>query len=88
MPRKAELFELLENICRAAQWHAATAATEERERGAGHRRRTGWETAARAAVHAGRSGIEGIASSVRLEEAMPARRLLRVMDGTPPFPRL
>ncbi|MEU2506440.1 hypothetical protein ABZ621_17255 [Streptomyces sp. NPDC007863] len=47
---------------------------------------TGWETAARAAVQAGRPVIDGVASSVRPEEAMPARKLLQTMDDTPPLP--
>ncbi|MFJ5094222.1 hypothetical protein [Streptomyces sp. NPDC088557] len=50
--------------------------------------RPGRAGVARAAVHAGRPVVEGTASSLRPEEAVPARRPLRVMDGTPPFPRL
>ncbi|MFB7241777.1 hypothetical protein CW362_00355 [Streptomyces populi] len=42
----------------------------------------------RPAVYAGRSVVEGVASSARLEEATPARKLLQLMDGTPPFPEL
>jgi hypothetical protein len=34
------------------------------------------------ALHAGRSVIERVASSVRPEEATPARKLLQVMDET------
>ncbi|MFF2777151.1 hypothetical protein ACFVU3_19865 [Streptomyces sp. NPDC058052] len=86
---KAELLGLLERICRTEQWHSAAVAAA---RGSGHdarfRRRTGWEASARAAVHAGRSVIEGVACSVRPEEATPARTLLRAMDDTPPFPAL
>ncbi|WP_053647602.1 MULTISPECIES: hypothetical protein [unclassified Streptomyces] len=83
---KAELLDLLGNICRADQWHSAAAATRGREDHADYRRQTGWETAARAAVHAGRPAVEGLASSVRPEEAAPARKLLLTMDSTPPFP--
>ncbi|MER5736739.1 hypothetical protein ABT117_13810 [Streptomyces sp. NPDC002262] len=70
---KAELLELLGNICRTDQWHSAAAATRGRENDARHRRQTGWEAASRAAVHAGRPVIAGVASSVRPEEAAPAR---------------
>ncbi|KIQ66703.1 hypothetical protein TR51_04220 [Kitasatospora griseola] len=74
------LRDLLENVCRAAQWHSAAAGSA-----SDHRRRLGWETAARSAVHAGRPVVEAVASSVRPKEAEPARRLLPAMDGTPPF---
>ncbi|MFC8585209.1 hypothetical protein ACFUGD_11755 [Streptomyces sp. NPDC057217] len=83
---KAELLDLLGSICRADQWHSAAAATRGRKNDADYRRQAGWETAARAAVHAGRPTVEGLASSVRPEEVTPARKLLRVLDGTPPFP--
>lgn len=86
---KAELLDLLESICRTDQWHSAAAATQEREHDARYRQQSAWEAAARTAVHAGRSVIEGVAASVRPEEAAPARKLLLVMDGdTPPFPQL
>ncbi|MEU3399893.1 hypothetical protein [Streptomyces filamentosus] len=81
----AELLELLESICRTEQWHSAAASARNRAHAADHRRQAGWEAAARAAVHAGRSVIEGIASSVRPEEAAPARKLLRALDENPPF---
>ncbi|CAM5675097.1 hypothetical protein [Streptomyces aurantiogriseus] len=87
VPCKAELLELLESICRADNWHSSAAA-------AGGPKRTGfqeqptWEVAARAAVHAGRPVVEGIASSVRPEEAEAARKLLRAMDEVPPFPEV
>ncbi|MFF8618865.1 hypothetical protein [Streptomyces sp. NPDC015350] len=85
---KAGLLDLLGSICRTDQWHSAAAATRGRKHDVGYQRQTGWEAASRAAVHAGRSVIEGVASSVRPEEATPARKLLQVMDGTPPFPEL
>ncbi|MFD4736836.1 hypothetical protein ACFWNQ_05590 [Streptomyces virginiae] len=81
---KAELLDLLRCICRTDQWHSAAAAARESKHGAGYRQQPGWEAAARTAVHAGRSVIEGLASSVRPEEAMPARKLLQVMDDTLP----
>ncbi|MEU7023391.1 hypothetical protein ABZ990_22400 [Streptomyces sp. NPDC046203] len=81
---RAELLDLLGSIYRADQWHSA-ASIPHRERDANRRRQTGWETAARTAVATGRPVIERVASS-RPEEAMAARKLLRVMDGTPPFP--
>jgi transposase len=37
-------------------------------------------------VYTHRSVIEGVASSVRPEEAAPARKLLQVMGDTPPAP--
>ena len=70
------------------EWHAAAAATRDRKRDTSCERQIGWAVAAKAAVRAGRPVIEGPASSVRPEEAGPARELLRVMDGTPPFPEL
>ncbi|MFF3331038.1 hypothetical protein ACFYWX_15955 [Streptomyces sp. NPDC002888] len=87
VPCKAELLDLLESICRTEQWHAAAAARRGRH-GAGYREQPGWEAAARAAVLAGRPVVEGLASSVRPEEAEPARRLLRAMDEVPPFPHV
>jgi hypothetical protein len=84
---KAEVLDLLGRICRTAQWHSAAAATQERKHDASYRQQTGWEAASRTAVYAGRSVIEGVASSVRPEEAAPARKLLQVMDETPPFPK-
>ncbi|MCX5302114.1 MULTISPECIES: hypothetical protein [Streptomyces] len=85
---KAELLDLLGSICQTDQWHSAAAATQDRKHEAGYRQRTGWEAAARAAVYAGRSVIEGVATAVRPEEAAPARKLLQVMDDTLPFPEL
>ncbi|MFJ2900718.1 hypothetical protein ACIO87_38450 [Streptomyces sp. NPDC087218] len=85
---KAELLDLLGSICRTDQWHSAAASTQDRKHDTSYQQQTGWEAAARAAVYAGRSAIEGVASSVRPEEAMPARKLLQVMDDTPPFPKL
>ncbi|MFI5673081.1 hypothetical protein [Streptomyces cellulosae] len=85
---KAELLDLLGRICRTDQWHSAAAATRDRAHDASYRQQTGWEAAARTAVHAGRSVIEGVASSVRPEEATPAQKLLQMMDETPPFPEL
>jgi hypothetical protein len=85
---KAELLDLLGRIYRADQWHSAAAATQDRRHEASYRPQLGWEAASRTAVYAGRSVIEGVASSVRPEEATPARKLLQVMDGTPPFPEL
>jgi hypothetical protein len=84
---KAEVLDLLGRICRTAQWHSAAAATQDRKHDASYRQQTGWEAASRTAVYAGRSVIEGVASSVRPEEAAPARKLLQVMDETPPFPK-
>jgi hypothetical protein len=83
---KAEVLDLLGSICRTDQWHSAAAATQGRKHDASYRQQTGWEAASRIAVHAGRSVIERVASSVRPEEATPARKLLQVMDETPPFP--
>ncbi|MCC0094742.1 hypothetical protein K7B10_08075 [Streptomyces flavotricini] len=85
---KAELLYLLGSIYRTDQWHSAAASTQDRKHGASYQQQTGWEAAARAAVYAGLSVIEGVASSVRPEEAMPARKLLQVMDDTPRFPEL
>ncbi|MFJ3880753.1 hypothetical protein ACIPW5_25245 [Streptomyces sp. NPDC090077] len=85
---KAELLGLLGSIIRTDQWHSAAASTQNRKHDASYRQQTGWEAAARAAVYAGRSVIEGVASSIRPEEATPARKLLQVMDDTPPFPEL
>ncbi|MFI8392382.1 hypothetical protein [Streptomyces sp. NPDC085540] len=85
---KAELLDLLGSICRTDQWHSAAAAAQDRKHDASYRQRTGWEAAARTAVYAGRTVIKGVVSSVRPEEAAPARKLLLVMDGTPPFPEL
>ncbi|MEU9165428.1 hypothetical protein AB0D29_34765 [Streptomyces sp. NPDC048424] len=85
---KAELLDLLGSICQTDQWHAAAAAAQDRKRDASYRQQPGWEAASRAAVYAGRPVIEGVASSVRPEEATPARNLLQVMDDTPPFPKL
>ncbi|MGW9188288.1 hypothetical protein [Streptomyces rubiginosohelvolus] len=85
---KAELLDLLGSIYRTDQWHSAAAATQDHKHDASYRQQTGWETASRTAVCAGRSVIEGVASSVRPEEATPARRLLQVMDDTLPFPEL
>ncbi|MEV4683252.1 hypothetical protein [Streptomyces kurssanovii] len=88
MACKAELLDLLGDICRTDQWHSAAAAARDGKHDASYRQRAGWEAAARTAVHAGRSVIEGAASSVRPEEATAAGKLLQVMDGTPPFPEL
>ncbi|OKJ13562.1 hypothetical protein [Kitasatospora sp. CB01950] len=77
-----ELWALLESICRTEQWHSAAGP----EHGPALRRQLGWEAAARAAVHAGRPVVERVAASVRPEDAVPARRLLRAMDESPPFP--
>ncbi|MEW5625635.1 hypothetical protein AB1388_03505 [Streptomyces hydrogenans] len=85
---KAELLDLLGSICRTAQWHSAAAAAQDRKHDASYRRQPGWEAAARSAVYAGRSVIEGVASSVRPEEATPARKLLQEMDHISPFPEL
>lgn len=88
MACKAELLDLLGSIYRTDQWHSAAAATQDRKHDASYRQQTGWETASRTAVYAGRSVIEGVASSVRPEEATPARKLLQMMDDTLPFPEL
>ncbi|WP_318212255.1 hypothetical protein [Streptomyces sp. SJL17-1] len=85
---KAELLDLLGSICRADQWHSAAAAAQDRKHDASYQQQPGWEAAARTAVYAGRSVIEGVASSVRPEEATPARKLLQEMDCIPPFPEL
>ncbi|MCX5113522.1 hypothetical protein OOK13_34765 [Streptomyces sp. NBC_00378] len=85
---KAELLDLLGSICRTDQWHSAAAATQDRKHDTSYQQQTGWEAAARAAVYAGRPVIEGVASSVRPKEATPTRKLLQVMDDTPPFPKL
>ncbi|MGW9373787.1 hypothetical protein ACWGVR_27695 [Streptomyces xanthophaeus] len=83
---KAELLDLLGSICRADQWHSAAAAAQDRNHDASYQQQPDWEAAARSAVYAGRSVIEGVASSVRPEEATPARKLLQGMDCIPPFP--
>lgn len=88
MTCKAELLDLLGSICQADQWHSATATAESSKRDTGYRQQPGWEAATRTAVYAGRSVIEGVASSIRPEEAAAARRLLQVMDHIPPFPEL
>ncbi|MFD5504326.1 hypothetical protein ACFWJS_32170 [Streptomyces sp. NPDC127061] len=88
MACKAELLDLLGSICRTDQWHSAAAATQDHKHDASYRQQPGWEAAARTAVYAGQSVIEGVASSVRPEEAEPARKLLQVMDNTLPFPEL
>ncbi|WP_149827962.1 hypothetical protein [Streptomyces tailanensis] len=83
LPCKAELLGLLESICRARQWQTAAAAAARAGGGglgADYRRQPGWERAARAAVYTGRPIVESLASSVRPEEAGPARSLLRSMD--------
>nr|WP_237550144.1 hypothetical protein [Streptomyces sp. SID1034] len=85
---KAELLDLLGGICRTDQWHSAAVATQARTHDASYRQQLGWEEASRAAVYAGRSVIEGVASSIRPEEATPARKLLQLMDDIPPFPEL
>ncbi|MFB7545364.1 hypothetical protein ACFC0N_36340 [Streptomyces zaomyceticus] len=85
---KAELLDLLGSICRTDQWHSAGGATRSREYDPSYQQQTVWEAAARTSVYAGRSVIEGVASSLRPEDAMPARKLLQVMDNTPPFQEL
>ncbi|MFE3153164.1 hypothetical protein ACFXJ6_42125 [Streptomyces sp. NPDC059218] len=85
---KAELLDLLGSICRTDQWHSAAAATQDREHDASYRQQPDWEAAARTAVYAGQPVIEGVASSVRPEEAASARKLLQVMADTLPFPEL
>ncbi|MFH9742663.1 hypothetical protein ACH4MA_33870 [Streptomyces roseolus] len=85
---KAELLDLLGRICRADQWRSAAATALNRKPDASYRQRPCWEAAARTAVYAGRAVIEGIASSIRPEEATPARKLLQEMDCISPFPEL
>ncbi|MFE0460320.1 hypothetical protein ACFW1A_13840 [Kitasatospora sp. NPDC058965] len=85
---KAEVLELLGSICEADQWHSAAAAAGGGEHSTAYRRQPGWESAARAAVLAGRAVIEGVASSVRPEEATAAAKVLQVMDHVAPFPEL
>lgn len=85
---KAELLDLLGSICQADQWHSAAAAPGDSGRDRSYQQQTGWETAARTAVYAGRSTIEGVACSERPGEATAARKLLQLMDHTPPFPEL
>ncbi|RST13002.1 hypothetical protein E2C00_16675 [Streptomyces sp. WAC05374] len=85
---KAELLDLLGSICRTDQWHSAAAAAHDRKHNASYRQQPGWEATSRTAVYAGRSVIEGVASSMRSEEATPAQKLLQEMDDTPPFPEL
>ncbi|GGR37312.1 hypothetical protein GCM10010282_32440 [Streptomyces roseolus] len=83
---KAELLDLPGGICRADQWPSAAETGLDRKPDASYRRRPCWEAAARTAVYAGRSVIEGVASSVRPEEAPPARKLLQEKDCVSPFP--
>ncbi|MFE7599501.1 hypothetical protein [Streptomyces sp. NPDC057494] len=85
---KAELLDLLGSICRTDQWHSAASAMQDRKHDASYQQQTSWETASRTAVYAGRSVIVGVASSIRPEEATHARKVLQVMDDTPPFPEL
>ncbi|MFI8085410.1 hypothetical protein ACIF6L_32055 [Kitasatospora sp. NPDC086009] len=85
---KTELLDLLGSICQSDQWHSAAVAARGDERDASYRQQLGWEDAARTAVFASRSVIEGAASSALPEEATAARRLLRVMDHSTPFPEL
>ena len=87
-PCKAELLDLLQRICGAEQWHSAASAAKDGKYATSYLEQPGWEVAARAAVYAGRPVIEGLASSLRPEEAAPARELLRAMDEVPPFPKL
>ncbi|MFI1170096.1 hypothetical protein [Streptomyces melanogenes] len=86
VPCRAELLELLASIFRAEQWHSAAAASGSRN--TSFQEQPGWEVAARAAVLAGRPIVEGLATSVRPEEAEAARILLRAMDEVEPFPEL
>ncbi|MFG2918857.1 hypothetical protein ACGF0D_38980 [Kitasatospora sp. NPDC048298] len=85
---KAELLALLGSICQTDQWHSAATAARNGKRDTSYHQQPGWEAAARTAVFAGRSVIEGVASSVHPEEAASARRLLQMMDHIPPFPEL
>lgn len=87
VPCKAELLELLESIYRTASWHSSAAAAGGPKR-TSFREQPAWEVAARGAVRAGRPVVEGLASSMRPEEAEPARKLLQTMDEAPPFPDL
>ncbi|MEV6295007.1 hypothetical protein AB0M41_32285 [Streptomyces sp. NPDC051896] len=87
VPCKAELLDLLESIYRTDNWHSSAAAAGGPKR-TSFREQPAWELAAREAVHAGRLVIEGLASSVRPEEAEPARKLLLARDDAPPFPDL
>ncbi|GCD41130.1 hypothetical protein [Streptomyces paromomycinus] len=81
------MLELLENICRAEQWHrAASSVRDKRCTSLGEQ--PDWESASRAAVRAGRPVVAGLASSVRPEKAEPAGRLLRATDEVPPFPEV
>jgi hypothetical protein len=81
---KAELLDLLVSIYRTDNWHSSAAAAGGPKR-TSFREQPAWEVAAREAVHAGRLVIEGLASSVRPEEAEPARKLLLARDDAPPF---
>ncbi|GGT01537.1 hypothetical protein [Streptomyces chromofuscus] len=87
VPCKAELLELLEGIFRTDNWHSSAAAAGGPRR-TGFKEQPGWEAASRAAVRAGRPIIEGLASSVRPEEAEAAHKLLRAMDEVPAFPEI
>lgn len=86
VPCKTELLDLLGSICQTEQWHSAAAASGPRNKS--FQEQLAWEVAARAAVLAGRPIIEGLASSVRPEEAGAARKLLQAMDEVAPFPEL
>ncbi|MFD5592289.1 hypothetical protein [Streptomyces griseorubiginosus] len=85
VPCKAELLDLLESIYRTDSWHSSASAAGGPKR-TSFREQPAWEVAAREAVHAGRLVIEGLASSMRPEEAEQARKLLLTMDEAPPFP--
>ncbi|WP_406510565.1 hypothetical protein [Streptomyces sp. NBC_00212] len=86
VPCRAELLDLLESICQTEQWHSDAAASGPRNKS--FQEQPAWEVAARAAVLAGRPIIEGLASSVRPEEAGAARKVLQAMDEVAPFPEL
>ncbi|MGW3076355.1 hypothetical protein [Kitasatospora sp. NPDC001132] len=81
-------MDLLRSICQTDQWHSSAAAARGGKHDASYRHQPSWEAAARTAVHAGRPVIEGVASSIRPEEAAAARRLLQVMDHIQPFSEL
>ncbi|WP_242441085.1 hypothetical protein [Streptomyces sp. CB02923] len=85
VPCKTELLELLENIGRADVWHASASTARNTKHSPSYREQLGWEAASRATVLTGRPVVERLASSVRPEEAEPARKLLRAMDEVPPF---
>ncbi|MFE4555953.1 hypothetical protein [Streptomyces anulatus] len=82
----AELLDLLGDICRTDQWHTAAAATRDHKHDASYQQQTGWETAARTAVYAGRSVIEGVAPTGGAGGGPPEPEFVAGVVDNPPEP--